>query len=287
MDKEAILQHLRDEIAKQERSTPPETDDDRLMWALLHDINRQCGTNLRAPVDLQDLYVSGAGPIVAEAIRGFNLHENRAMLLHHLVGHKAKGYPPVPECAQLLWELYQDFRASAQFLQSPAHLDFDAAFSALKPKALAADLLTLARDPLEAREMPFTMQMLARWKLPEMRQILLACLDNPDILLNRLQAAGIESQPPQTVEQFCFDARVWALCFAVGNLKHYPAAELLARFRHMEQEVQARQAEALKLPENKGKRYDVLYRFSGPLDTLKRSIRTMEKALGQAETSAP
>lgn len=149
-------------------------EDRERLQEMLEEGNRKLGTNLYylAEIDAYDL--AGAGEIFCRYIDGFQSESVRAYLLPQIIADK------VPGCDALLLRLYRHFQSSPEFLpvngRLPAHIyvRYDNAFRKRKPKKLEAELLTLAQDPVSFFYLPFTMELLARWRAPSMAGLLLA-----------------------------------------------------------------------------------------------------------------
>ncbi len=275
MNKEIILQQIRSQVAAIEQAETPATDDDRLMRELIREINAALGTKLRGPSELHEAVIPGAGPIVAGTIRRFASHRDRSLLLHHLTDSAG-----VKDRDELVWALFQEYGASPAYFDWTIHDQFDRAFAALKSKALTTRLLHLLQDPLQARALPFTMKMLSRRKLPEARSLLLTQLEQPGMLRAHLQRPEIAARlDPDLLEQLMAEPLHFPLGAAASSLRYFPEPELLARLRSLREELLIQQAEAIARPENKGRRNDVLYEYSGTLHSLTLCIRAMEKAL--------
>lgn len=112
---------------------------------------------------------------MAEYIERFSSESVKGYLIPALVSDK------VPNCDKLILQLYLHFRSSAEHIAapqvpSPAHIYIrhDNAFKTLRPKKLAKELTALAHGPRDAFYLPFTMRMLASWKLPEMKNLLIS-----------------------------------------------------------------------------------------------------------------
>lgn len=275
MNKDAILHQIRDQVAAIEQAETPLTDDDRLLRALIREINATLGASLRGPSDLREAVIPGAGPMVAGYIRHLSSHRERSLLLHHLTDSAG-----VKDRDELVWALFQEYCASPAYFDWTIHGQFDRALAALKSKGLMARLIQLVQDPLQARALPFTVTMLSRWKLPEMRDILLMQLAHPERLRAHLQRQEIaDSLAPNLLEQLLAEPLHFPLGAAASRLRYFPDEELLERIRCIREDLLIQQSEDVAQPENKGKRSDVLYEYSGTLHALTLCIRAMEKAL--------
>lgn len=172
MNRNLLLSNIEREKAGLDYCYGPE--DREQLRGMLGEVNRELGTSLRylAEIDAYDLV--GAGEIFYRYIDGFQSESVRAYLLPQIVADKVMG------CDALLLRLYRHFENSREFLPVngwlPAHIyvRYDNAFRKRKPKKLKAELLTLAREPVNFFYLPFTMEILARWQVPPMADLLLA-----------------------------------------------------------------------------------------------------------------
>ncbi len=165
----------------------------------------------------------GAGFIIDKYISEIPSQSVRGYLLPHMV------YDKVPDCDLKTLRLYLDFRASDAYISkpgepAPAHIyvRFDNAFRKLKAKRIRDDLISLAKNARDACYLPFTMQMLASWKRPEMKEILKRYLT---ITIEDLQneGRGVPYGSRPNAESIKRD-----LTFvAIGGLKYYPTPDVI------------------------------------------------------------
>ena len=200
----------------------PKADRD-LLHKLLDEINIYTGTNYHYLAELDAFNISGAGSIVAKYITEFSSEGIKGYLIPQMVSDKIK------DCDKLVFQLYMHFRLSEEYIAkpgepAPAHIyvRYDNAFKNLKPKRLAETLVELAHNPRDAVYLPLTMRMLASWKLPEMKNLLLSYAANDSI---SAQDVGIHDG-----EQVFFpsvESIKRELTFtAINGLKYYPSAEV-------------------------------------------------------------
>lgn len=153
--------------------------DKALLGKMFAEINRKLGTHIRYLAEMDAFIYHGSGEIVARYIRQFESESVRGFLLPQIIADK------VPDCDLLTYELYMHFKnsdsyISQQFKSSPLHItgSYDNTFRRLRPRRLKAELLELARSPRDAEYLPFTMIMLASWRVPQMHDILLSYADS-------------------------------------------------------------------------------------------------------------
>lgn len=217
---------LLDSINKEKTGTDyccPEKDK-KLLSELLLEINRYAGTNLNYLAELDAFNIPGIGRIVAEYIQRFSSESVRGYLIPKLVSDK------VQECDKLILQLYLHFRSSDEYIAipgaaAPAHIytRYDNAFKTLQPKRLSKELLTLAYSPRDAFYLPFTMRMLASWKLPEMKNLLISYTMNDSITA---QDVAISDDGKIYFPSLEFINRELKFT-AIEGLKNYPSTETI------------------------------------------------------------
>ena len=196
--------------------------DKELLHKLLDEINGYAGTNYHYLAELVAFNISGAGSIVAKYITEFSSEDVKGYLIPQMVSDRIK------DCDKLVFQLYMQFRLSDEYVakpgeSAPAHIyvRYDNAFKILKPKRLAKDLLELAYSPRDAFYLPFTMRMLASWKMPEMKNILLSYSTDSF----SAQDVGIYDSEQPYFPSLEFMKRELTFT-AIDGLKYYPSAEV-------------------------------------------------------------
>lgn len=195
--------------------------DKHLVHKMLYEINA-LGYNFQYLAELDAYKVPGSGRIILKFIHQFISEATRAYLLPQLVLDR------IENCDETLVQLYLHFKASEEYISkpgkpAPAHIyvRYDNGFSKLKSKKIEKNLLELARYPRDAFYLPFTMRMLAKWKAPEMLDLLMEYLDGSNITL---QSLGME----ETVDSVYYPPIQFIkreLVFtAIDGLTHYPSA---------------------------------------------------------------
>lgn len=196
--------------------------DKGLLHKLLDEINSYAGTNYHYLAELDAFNISGTGSIVAKYITEFSSEDVKGYLIPQMVSDRIK------DCDKLVFQLYTQFRLSDEYVakpgeSAPAHIyvRYDNAFKILKPKRLAKDLLELAHSPRDAFYLPFTMRMLASWKMPEMKNILLSYSTDSF----SAQDVGIYDSEQPYFPSLEFMKRELTFT-AIDGLKYYPSAEV-------------------------------------------------------------
>lgn len=215
-----LLDSIRKEKAGTEYFCPEENRE--LLAELLADINQYAGTDFHYLAELDAFHISGAGRIIANYIERFSSESVKGYLIPTLVADK------IPECDKLILQLYSGFRLSDEYIAvpgaaAPAHIyiRYDNAFKMLCPKRLSKELIELAHSPRDAFYLPFTMRMLASWKLPEMKHILLSYAMSDSITP---QDVGICDDGKKYLPSPDFIKRELKFT-AIEGLKNYPSAE--------------------------------------------------------------
>lgn len=197
-----------------------------LLGKMFAEINRTLGTDIRYIVEMDAFIFHGSGEIVARYITQFETEGVRAYLLEQIIADK------VPDCDLLTYELYKHFKSSESYISqpqapAPAHIyvRYDNTFRRLRPRRLKAELLELARSPRDAEYLPFTMRMLASWRVPQMHDILLSYAES-----DRLTPADVGLDPNDDLRRApTLDTIKRNLKFtAIAGLKYYATPEAKA-----------------------------------------------------------
>jgi len=198
--------------------------DKELLRKLLDEINRYAGTNYHYLAELDAFIIPGAGNIAAKYITEFSSESVKGYLIPQMVSDNIK------DCDKLVLQLYMKFRESDEYIAkpgkpAPAHIyvRYDNAFRRLKPKRLAKELIKLAHSPRDAVYLPFTMRMLASWKMPEMKSILLSYVTGDSV---SAQDVGInDNEQPYFPSLECMKREL--MFTSIIGLKYYPSAEVI------------------------------------------------------------
>lgn len=198
-------------------------EDRKLFRKMLCEIRQSTGVDVRYLVEIDSFHIPGAGEVIARYITQFSSEGVKGYLITSLVADKVK------DCDKLILQLYEGFRRSGEYISAPGapapayiYVRYDNAFKRLRPKRLAKELTELAHDPRDAFYLPFTMRMLASWKLPEMESLLKGYLNSDALTADEL---GIYS------DDICpkIDVIRRELKFTgIAGLKYYPSPETKA-----------------------------------------------------------
>ena len=197
--------------------------DKEMLHKLLDEINDYAGTDYHYLAELDAFHIPGVGRIVAKYITKFSSESVKGYLIPQMVSDKIKN------CDMLILQLYMQFRASNEYIAkpgepAPAHIyvRYDDAFRKLKPKRLAKELMELAHNPRDAFYLPFTMRMLASWKLPEMANLLVSYCAKDSFSAHDIGICD-DKQP-------CFPPLEFmkreVMFTAIYGLKYYPSEEV-------------------------------------------------------------
>ncbi len=197
-------------------------EDKKRLSSMIEEINRQMGVSIRYLAELDAFHIMGAGEIIANYIGLFSSASVIAILLPQLVLDKVK------DCDQIVFQLYSRFRESEDFISAPgkpapAHIyvRYDNAFRSMKSKRIAGDLIKVVSSPRDAYYLPFTVKMLASWKVPELKTLLLK-FSEPDNI--SMQDVGLEDNGQSYFPPFSAISRELRFS-AIGGLRYYPCEE--------------------------------------------------------------
>lgn len=198
--------------------------DREILEQLLKDINDLALTDFHYLAELDAFNIPQTGQIIARYIKKFKSESVRGYLVPQMVSDRIK------DCDKLVLALYLHFKESEEYISEPnspssAHIyvRYDNAFRKLKPKRLKKDLVQLAHNPRDAFYLPFTMRMLASWKIPEIKEILLNYLESSNITAESVGIEESEKKYYPSLESIKRDLKFTAL----AGLKYYPTEEVV------------------------------------------------------------
>lgn len=240
-DKNTILLALAIEDEKAESSCS-DADKARLQ-ELLNEVNAAVGTDFHYLSELEHYAIRGIGEIVARHIYSFESETIRSYLIHQLTCNR------VENCGRLLYDLYMHFKASDEYISragkpSPVHfyIRYDNEFRRLKPKRLKTELYALVHNPRDAFYLPFTLEMVASWKIDGMEELLFSFLNGEAITDESV--GGCPGYPHLK------DKQKQLMFRALGCLKYYPSDANRALMQHYAEsankDVQAAALKTLK-----------------------------------------
>lgn len=191
---------------------PSSFEDRNVLNSLLEEINVTHETSFCTIAELASLSISGVGKIIAKYISQFSSKFIKMELLHHMVTDK------IENCGKILLRLYSDYKLKV-FGMPQYHpcmeTAYDNAFWRLRSKRIKNELAVLVSNPIDAFALPFTIRMLASWRVKELREILIEYLEIQD------SAMGEDLQKYDNFDFICRELRFSALdCF-----KYYSSDE--------------------------------------------------------------
>lgn len=199
------------------------TADKVVLRELLDEINKYAGTDLQYLAELDAFNIRGSGSIAVRYISRFSSATVRGYLIPKLVFDK------VPDCDKIVLQSYLHFQASDEYISkpgvpAPAHIyvRYDNAIASLKPKRLKDELVQLASNPRDAFYLPFTLRMLASWKVPELKDILISYSSVDNI---SAQDVGLSECEDNCLPPLSFIKRELRFT-AIDCLKHYSSVEI-------------------------------------------------------------
>lgn len=198
-------------------------EDKNTLLNMFDEINFKCNTNIKYLAELDAFQISGAGEIVACYIDKFTSESIKAYLIPQLLFDKIR------DCDMLILKMYNNFRQSNEFISkpgdsSPAHITsrYDSAFYKMKSKRILSELIDIISCPRDAFYLPLTIKMLASWKVPELKNILLYYLKHDAI---SMKDVGLYSDEQTYFPSFSFIKRE-IIFTAINDLKYYPSQEV-------------------------------------------------------------
>lgn len=257
--------------------------DDVLIHDMVREINAAVKGRFRGYSDIVDQYIQDAGEIVLKYIFQLEEHMTRASLLHHLVGNKTYAIKPVEHVPEVVWQLYEAFRDSEEYVVWGIQQYYDDAFVRLRSKALAERLIASIKNPLEFSALPRTVKMLATWKNPELEPVLLDVLEHSGKMEAYLKTQAVQERFAFDHQQIQRECRRWnttSVLKAVVGIQHYPSERAILLLRQYEAGKQAEMQQKLLACKSRTEKYDVQYDYSHILQTISKSIEQINKVIG-------
>lgn len=225
---------LDDAIEKEKRQedyiyTP---NDRAILDKLFHEINLQTSINLHYLAELDYYKIPNSGIILRKYIHQFESESVKGYLLPHIINDRLKNSDV------LVLELYVNFRSSCFYIAppnkpAPAHIytRYDTAFARLKSKKIATELIRIIQNPRDAYYLPLTTEMLAKWQIPEMEEILLNFFESYKISSLDI---GIEQKSNHKYFPSLETIQRQLRFLAIRNLKYFPSFSTYNKLKHLE-----------------------------------------------------
>jgi hypothetical protein len=208
------------EQEKEKKAYHVSEHDSEIIVRMLKEINRTAGVEWGYLAELANCRVKGTGEIIRRYIDLYDSEAVRSYLLHHMV------FDRITDCDKLIYQLYLHFKTSKSYIPPPDQpgpaaitVSYDNAFKRLKPKKIKEELLSLAYNPRDVFYLPFTMRMLASWKIPELECLFAAYLDGSGITP---ESVGLSDQAETYHPPLSYIKRELKFT-AIDSLKYYPS----------------------------------------------------------------
>lgn len=198
--------------------------DNEVAQEMIREINA-LGYDFHYLAEIESYKIPGSGNIILKYINKFSEEATRAYMIAQMVSDR------IQDCGKVVLQLYLHFKSSSAYISkpgtpSPAHIyvRYDNAFNALKPKKLKDELLRLAFNPRDAFYLPLTMRMLASWRLPALKNLLISYLNDSTVTA---QSVGIYEGDGifyPSLESIKHELKFTA----IDGLKYYPSTETIS-----------------------------------------------------------
>ncbi len=196
--------------------------DNAVLKEMFQEINLQSGLSIQYVAELDFFHIKGMGTVFKRYITRFNSETIRAYLVHQLVTDG------VEDCEGLILQMYLHFKESDEYISKPGkpapshiYVRYDNAFRQLKPRKLKGELINLVKNPRDMVYLPLTTRMLASWKDPRIRDILIPYLTNAEIT-----PKDVEIEMGQNYYPSLEYMKRQLLFSAIGGLKYFPTEEV-------------------------------------------------------------
>jgi len=206
-------------------------EDRQTLDIMFSEINSVFGTDMHYLAEIAACDIHGSGEILSKYFDRFRSESVRGYIIPQLVADR------ITDCADVVLQAYYQFKNSNEYIAkpgepSPAHIytRYDNAFRQLKPKKLKRALLLLASYPRDVFYLPFTMRMLASWKIPSMEELLYLYLDSDHITA---ESVGLSSDWQNTYPSLPTIKRELKF-FAIDGLKYYPSAHSIEQISQLQ-----------------------------------------------------
>ena len=200
-----------------------ETNDKQVLRDMCQEINESLGTSIQYLAEIDALDIKNSGHIMAKYINKFSSETVKSFLVPQMVSDK------IENCDMIVLQLYKDFKVSNEYISppgkpAPAHIyvRYDNAFRRLRSKRIKSELLELLSNPRDAFYLPFTIKMLASWKVAELKNLLISYSKANSLTANDF---GFLQNTNDYFPSLSFMKRELRLS-AIACLKYYPSADV-------------------------------------------------------------
>ena len=198
--------------------------DKRAFQDFLKDLNGMLGTDHQYLTEFGVYRIAGSGEIFVKHMPNIQSETARSYMLWQMLEDN------IPNFAELVYGMYMHFRSSDEYIApkeapSSAHIyvRYDNCFWKLKPRKLKEKLLQLAHSPRDAAYLPLTMRMLASWKPPALREVLIGYLNTESVTHEAVGLPADDSGYAPSLETMRRDL----LFSALNGLKYYPSEDVI------------------------------------------------------------
>lgn len=202
--------------------------DGRLVDEMMRCINISLGCDIHYIAELDQYSIKGAGAIIDRYIQRFQSETIKAYLIHQLISDHVNG------CEKTICRLYTLFKTSKEYISeedkaAPAHIvvRYDNALRMLKARSIQNELVALAHYPRDVFYLPLTMEMLARWKIPEIEALMIDYLDGSCV---NCESIGLPNTAGNYYPSLATIKRELKFT-ALDGLKSYPSRDNLVRIQ--------------------------------------------------------
>lgn len=199
-------------------------DDKKILTTMIDKINENCGTSIRYLAEIDAFNIPGSGTIMVQYLNQFQSESIRSYLIPQIVSDRVK------DCAKIVLLSYLHFKDSDEYISAPgepapAHIyvRYDNAFRTLKPKKLKYELVSLAYNPRDAFYLPFTMRMLASWRIPDLDGVFASYMGDDKVTH---ESVGLPEQAENSFPSLSFMKRELKFT-AIDCMKYYPSVRNL------------------------------------------------------------
>ena len=197
-------------------------DDIKLLNRMCSEINDKFSLNIQYLAEIDAYNLSFADEIILKYITNFSSETIKGYLIPNIALGKSKG------CEEVILKMYFGFKESDEYIAKPGHAApahiyarYDNSFKNLKPKKIKDELVSLVKNPRDAFYLPFTTKMLASWKIPEVKDILVAYLESSSI---SFQSVGLTKELSESLPTLDSIRRELKL-LSINALKYFPGID--------------------------------------------------------------
>lgn len=197
--------------------------DKQILLELFNEINEYTGASIQYLSEIDLFKLDGTGEILSRYVTKFSSESVKCYLIPQIVSDRIK------DCDRLILQLYLQFKASDEYISLPGnpapthiYVRYDNAFKALKSKRIKNNLIELVSCPRDAFYLPLTVKMLASWRVPELKSLLITYSSENNITAHDI---GLMESEEEYFPPLSFIKRELRFT-AIESLKYYPSLEI-------------------------------------------------------------